>query len=131
MLFKKTFNCGGSFLCTISLDFVEDFLEIVVGPSRWFKYRMTGAFSGKLSGASSLNGTEILYEAIIEIFITAETVHGRVCVSTDIAFVEHIKRLDKRLRVFDSDEFLQGDLLLRDEHIFGIEFVLQIEIRVE
>lgn len=92
---------------------------------------MTSAFTGKLSWASSLNGTEILNQAIIEIFVTTETVHGRVCVSTDITLIDHIKWLDEGLRVFDSDELLDGDLLLRDEHIFGVEFVLQVEIWAE
>jgi hypothetical protein len=86
-------------------------MELFPSPTDRFKNRMSGAFPGDLFGTASFDGAELVYEAVFEILIIRQAVHGGMGIPAGVDLITHTKGLDKGLRVFDSHEFLDYDLL--------------------
>lgn len=94
MFLEKCLYWSECILCAIFFDFVEDFSEVIVSSADGFENGLSIAFSCDFFGTASFNGTELVYETVFEIIITAHAVHGGMDIATGIGFSGKVDGVD-------------------------------------
>lgn len=85
MLLEKRLDGDKCIFCAVSLNFVEDFCELVAISADGFEDGLAGAFACDFSRTALFNGTEIMHDTVIKIFVITQTIHGGMCIPTGVS----------------------------------------------